>query len=225
MPAWKVASGELTNRPLIDAMAATGKPMLLSTGMSSLDDLDACAGRLGARSVPFGVFQCTTKYPTALEDVGLNLVPLLAERYSCPAGLSDHSGQPFPSLAAMAQGAAMVEVHVAFHRRQFGPDTIASLMPDELALLARARNAFHTLATHPVDKNAMAQSLAGMGRLFGKSIALKAPQKKGTVLARDMMTTKKPGTGLPSDRIDSLIGRTLARDVSAKELLAETDLA
>ena len=221
VPAWKVASGELSNIPLLDAMVATGKPLLLSSGMSSLGDLEACAADLRTRDLDFGVFQCTTKYPTPLEEVGLNLLPILQQRLSCPVGLSDHSGSPFPALAAMAQGAAMIEVHLAFHRRQFGPDTAASLVPEDFALLRRARDAFHILASHPVDKDAMAQALVGMGQLFGKSVALKAPQAKGTVLTRDMLTTKKPGTGLPPGRIDDLVGRALARDMSTSELLSE----
>ena len=223
MPAWKVASGEISNTPLLEAMAATGKPILLSSGMSDLAMLETRATELRSRGVPFGMFQCTTKYPTPLEEVGVNLLPILRDRLSCPVGLSDHSGSPFPSLAAMAQGAAMIEVHIAFHRRQFGPDTVASLVPEEFALLARARDAFHTLLSNPVDKNAVAQSMADMRRLFGKSVALKQAQPKGTVLTREMLTTKKPGTGLPPDAIESLVGQTLARDVSANELLAASD--
>jgi N-acetylneuraminate synthase len=224
VPAWKVASGELTNKLLLDAMVASGKPLLLSSGMSDIGSLETITAELRSSNVPFGVFQCTTKYPTPLEQVGLNLLPVFRDRLACPVGLSDHSGSPFPALAAMAQGAAMIEVHLTFHRRQFGPDTIASLTPDDFALLARARDAFHTMANHPVDKDAMAQSLAGMSRLFGKSVALKRAQVKGTVLTRDMLTTKKPGTGLAPEKMDSLIGRTLARDISASELLAESDL-
>jgi N-acetylneuraminate synthase len=170
------------------------------------------------------VFQCTTKYPTPLEEVGLNLLPVLRQRLSCPVGLSDHSGSPFPALAAMAQGAAMIEAHITFHRCQFGPDTAASLVPDEFALLARARDAFHTLSSHRLDKDAVAHSMADMRRLFGKSVALKQAQRKGTVLTRDMLTTKKPGTGLSPEAIESLIGRKLARDVSANELLTTSDL-
>jgi sialic acid synthase SpsE len=97
-------------------------------------------------------------------------------------------------------------------------------MPEDLALLARARDAFHTMLTHPVDKNAAAQSAADMRRLFSKSVALKQSRPKGTVLTRNMLTTKKPGTGLLPESIDSLVGRTLARDVSANELLTAADL-
>ena len=170
--------------------------------------LETRSTELRNRGVPFGMFQCTTKYPTPLADVGLNILLELRDRLSCPVGLSDHSGSPFPSLAAMAQGAAMIEVHIAFHRRQFGPDMVASV-PQEFALLARARDAFHTLLSHPVDKNAVAQSIADMRRLFGKSVALKQAQPKGTLLTREMLTTKKPGTGLPPDAIESLVGRRL----------------
>ena len=224
MPAWKIASGELSNTPLLEAAAATGEPLLLSSGMSNLTDLEACTAMLRSKQVAFGVFQCTSKYPTPLEEVGLNLLSDLHERLACPVGLSDHSGSPFPALGAIARGAAMVETHLAFHSLQFGPDTVASLMPDDFALVTRARDAFHTMTNNPVNKAAMAQSLGDMSQLFGKSIALKAPQSAGTTLTRDMLTTKKPGTGVPPDRIESLVGRRLKRNVSASELLSEADL-
>lgn len=224
VPAWKVASGELTNKPLLDAMIATGKPLLLSSGLSDLASLAAVTAKLRKQDTSFGVFQCTSEYPTPLEHIGLNVISLLREQLNCPVGLSDHSGSPFPALAAMAQGADMIEAHLAFHRLQFGPDSIASLTSQDFALVSRARDAFHTMISHPVEKDALAKSLMHVQQLFSKSVALKTSQCKGTILTREMLTTKKPGSGLAPDKLESLIGRALARDVSASELLAESDL-
>ena len=122
--AWKVASGEVANTPLLDAVAQTGQPVLLSSGMSGWTELDNAVKRLRAGGAgPLAVLQCTTAYPVEPERVGLNVLGEIHERYRCAAGLSDHSGTIFPSLAAVALGARALEVHVTLSREMFGPDT------------------------------------------------------------------------------------------------------
>ena len=226
-PAWKVASGEVGHRALVDAMLATGKPILLSSGMSSYADLSGTVRRIAAEEhrSPLAVLQCTTKYPTPLEEVGLNVLGELEDRFGVPVGLSDHSADTIPSIAAMTLGASLIEVHVAFERRMFGPDTIASLVPAQLAELCRARDAVHTLLDHHVDKDGLARALAGSASLFGRSLALKEARKAGTVLSEEMVVLKKPGTGLPEAKLPDYVGRRLARDVSADRLLAAEDFS
>jgi N,N'-diacetyllegionaminate synthase len=126
-PVWKVASGETSNTQLLDRVLDTGSPVLLSTGMSPLDEIDAAVARVKERGRRVGVFQCTTAYPCPPEKIGLNLVPFYRERYGCWAGLSDHSGTIYPGLAGAATGLDMLEVHVALSREMFGPDVIASV--------------------------------------------------------------------------------------------------
>ncbi|MEX2650529.1 MAG: N-acetylneuraminate synthase family protein [Alphaproteobacteria bacterium] len=222
--AWKVASGEVNNPLLIDAMTATRKPLLLSTGASGWDEIGATARRIEAAGVPFAVFQCTTRYPTPFDAIGLNVLDELRRRFGVPVGLSDHSGTIFPALAAMARGAAAIEVHVAFDRRMFGPDVKSSLTLDEIQLLAEARDAFHTMDAHPVDKDAALASLGPVRALFNKSVALVAPQPKGTVLSVAMLTTKKPADGIPAAQFAECVGRRLAADVPADRVLAWSDL-
>lgn len=168
--------------------------------------------------------QCTSRYPTPLSAVGLNVLDEMARRYDCPVGLSDHSGSPYPALAAMARGASVIEVHVTFHRGAFGPDVPASVTLEELALLARARDAFAEMEAHPVDKDAMAESLSGLRTTFGKSVAPARALEAGTVLERGMLAMKKPGSGIPADGMETLLGRRLSRDVSADRLLRWEDL-
>ena len=223
VPAWKVASGEVSNDGLLAAMCRTGKPILLSSGMSDFEELSAAVSLLRSHGAPFGVFQCTSRYPTPLEEVGLNVLADLEQTFDCVTGLSDHSGTPYPALAAIALGAGMIELHLAFHRLQFGPDTVASLTADEFQLISHARDAFHIMATRAVDKKAMADELQDMRRLFNKSVALRDDQKAGTILTQEMLTAKKPGTGIPAGRLPDLVGRQLVRDVSARELLDESD--
>jgi N-acetylneuraminate synthase len=179
---------------------------------------------LRQRGAALALFQCTTRYPVGLNEVGLNVIGELRRRFDCPAGLSDHSGTVYPALAAMAQGADLIEAHIVFDKRMFGPDTPASLTVEEFKQVAKARDAFAQMLSSPVDKDRIAGDLADTRALFGKSIALARSLPAGTVLARDMLTVKKPGTGIPASEIDSLVGRRLKRDADAQRLLSRDDL-
>lgn len=224
MPAWKVGSGEAASAGLLEAMAATGAPILLSTGMSPWDEIAAAVERIEGLGAGLALLQCTSRYPTPLEEVGLNVIDELRARFGCPVGLSDHSGTPWPGLAALARGADLVEVHLTLHRRAFGPDVPASLTPDEVRLLAEARDALAVMDAHPVDKDAVADALAETRALFTKSLAPARPLRKGEVLAADMLTAKKPGTGISPSDLPRVLGRRLARDVPADRLLRPEDL-
>ena len=224
MPAWKVGSGEIASRELLEAMAVGGEPILVSTGMSGLADIEGQVATLQERSVPVALLQCTTKYPTPLEEVGLNVIDELHDRFGCPVGLSDHSGLLWPAVAAIARGAALIEVHIAMHRRQFGPDTAASLEPAVLRELCEARDAIAKMLANPVDKSATSEHLRSVREIFGKSLALKRALPTGTVLAAEHLTFKKPGGGLSRQNLPSVIGRTLVREVPADRLLRADDL-
>ena len=227
VPAWKVASGEVGHRALVDAMLATGKPILLSSGMSSYAELSETVRHIAGEKnrSPLAILQCTTKYPTPLEEVGLNVLGELERRFGVPVGLSDHSADTIPPIAAITLGASLIEVHVAFDRHVFGPDTIASLVPEQLTELCRAREAIHTLLNCRVDKDDLARALEGSASLFGRSLALKEAQKAGTVLTAEMVVLKKPGSGLPEATLPTYVGRRLARDVRFDRLLAPDDFS
>lgn len=224
MPAWKVGSGEFRSWDLLDAMAAAGGPILLSSGMSRYDEIDAAVRRFREKNSPFALFQCTSRYPTPLKDVGLNVIDELKARYGCPVGLSDQTGIVHSALAAMARGADLLEVHVTFDKRMYGPDVPASVTVDELAFLCAARDAFHTMLSQPVDKDAMAGEMAPMRALFTKSVAPVRALKAGTVIEDSMLAPKKPGGGIPYDEREKIIGRKLVRDVAPDRLLREEDL-
>lgn len=221
--AWKVASGEVNNPMLFDHIAATGLPVLLSTGMSPLSEIDSAVERVKAAGLALTVLQCTSIYPTPLEKVGLNLIPLFRDRYGCSVGLSDHSGTVYTGLAAAALGINALEVHITLSRQMFGPDVPVSITPAELHQLVTGIRAIETLRNNPVDKDVMAQELAPMRDLFGKSIVASQELAKGTVVDDRHLTVKKPGTGIPAARLSEFIGRSLTRDVRKDELLKETD--
>ncbi len=223
-PLWKIASGETSNAQLLDRVLDTGAPVLLSTGMSPLPEIDAAVARVQARGVPVGVFQCTTAYPCPPEKIGLNLIPVYRERYRCWVGLSDHSATIYPALAGAALGMDMLELHVALSREQFGPDVIASVTTAELRQLVDGIRFIERMRANPVDKNASAQETAPLRRLFTRSIVAKDALPAGTVLAREHLVIKKPGTGLPPDRLDDVVGRRLTRGVAADQLLTADDI-
>jgi N-acetylneuraminate synthase len=170
------------------------------------------------------LLQCTSTYPSPLEDVGLNVMDELRNEYGCPVGLSDHSGSIFPGLAALARGANILEVHVTFHRAMFGPDVNSSVTFDELTMLCRMRDALRTMDSHPVDKDEMADRLPGMREIFGRSLALIRAVPAGTRLTPDILTAKKPGGGIPPEAVGQVTGRRLARDVTPDRILRWSDL-
>ncbi|MDH3739497.1 MAG: N-acetylneuraminate synthase family protein [Alphaproteobacteria bacterium] len=224
VPAWKVASGEVASRSLLAAICRDAKPVLLSTGMSTFAEIDSAVATIQQAATPLAVLQCASLYPTPLEAVGLNVLHDYRARYGCPVGLSDHSGCVHPALAALAQGADIVEVHLTLSRHMFGPDVPVSLTVDELKAVAAARDAFHTMAAHAVDKDAAAGELSEMRAMFGRSLAPRTDLPAGTVIGADMLTAKKPATGIPADAIETVIGKQLIHAVSADRLLTWEDI-
>jgi N,N'-diacetyllegionaminate synthase len=224
VPAWKVGAGEIGNLFVIERMAATGRPVLLSSGMATWAELDRAVAAVRSRGAPVGVFQCTTAYPCPPEKLGLNILSMLRERYNCPVGLSDHSGTIYAGLAAAALGADMIEVHVTFSRECFGPDVPASITTAELSDLVRGVRFIETALANPVDKDALAADSSELRSMFGKSVVAARDLAAGVVLACEHLALKKPGTGLSPARLPELVGRTLKRAVTADTLLSEADL-
>jgi N-acetylneuraminate synthase len=224
MPLWKIASGETSNAMLLERTLDTRKPVLLSTGMIPIEEIDAAVAHVRARQVDVGVFQCTTAYPCPPEKVGLNLIPFYRERYACWVGLSDHSATIYPGLAAATIGIDMLEVHVALSREMFGPDVIASVTTQELRQLVDGIRFIERMTTHPLDKDASAKETAPLRKLFTRSLVASADLPAGTVIAREHVAIKKPGTGLAPDRLDDIIGRRLRRAVVADQVLAADDI-
>jgi N-acetylneuraminate synthase len=223
-PLWKIASGETGNTLLLDRILETGAPVLLSTGMSPLAEIDAAVARVRARSVPVGVFQCTTAYPCPPEKIGLNLIDEYRNRYGCWVGLSDHSATIYPGLAGAAVGLDMLEVHVTLSREMFGPDVIASVTTAELRQLVDGIRFIERMRANPVDKDVAASETAPLRRLFTRSIVVRMPLAPGTVLQPEHLVVKKPGTGIPPIHLGRVVGRRLSRAVAADHLLTPDDI-
>jgi N,N'-diacetyllegionaminate synthase len=222
--AWKVASGEINNTPIFESMAATKLPILLSTGMSPLNEIDEAVERAKARGLALTVLQCTSLYPCPPEKIGLNLIPFFRERYGCDVGLSDHSGKIYPGLAAATLGIDVLEVHVTLSREMFGPDVPVSVTTDELRRLVEGIRYIEKMKTHRLDKDAMISEMKPLRDLFTKSVVARLDLPAGTVLRQEHLAVKKPGTGIPASRLMKLIGQTLRHPVKADQVLQESDL-
>ena len=224
--AWKIASGEVGTLPMLEKIAATGKPVLLSTGMSSWAEIDAAVDILRAGKGTFAVMQCTSVYPTPPEKTGLNVIPELRQRYDCAVGLSDHSGTIYPALAAVAaEGIEVLELHVTFNRDGSGPDVPASVTFEELRQIMEGIDFMETARRHPLDKDAQARELEELRAIFNKSIVAATDLAAGTILASEHLCLKKPGSGLSAAHLDDVTGRTLKQDVAKDTLLSEDDLS
>jgi len=222
--AWKVASGELSNTLMFERIVATDLPVILSSGMSPLSEIDAAVARVKARNLPLTVLQCTSLYPCPPEKIGLNLIPAFRERYGCNVGLSDHSGTIFPGLAAATMGIDFLEVHVTLSRESFGPDLPVSVTTTELRQLVDGVRFIEQMVAHPLDKDALAPEMKPLRDLFTRSIVARVNLLAGTIVRQEHLTTKKPGTGMPPSLMGQVIGRTLRRSVKADQILQNDDL-
>jgi len=222
--AWKVASGEVSNVPMLDRMIETGHPIILSSGMSTTVELDEAVARVKRASVPLTVLQCTSMYPCPPEKVGVHLIPGFRARYDCAVGLSDHSGTIYPSMVAATLEADVIEVHVTLSRDMFGPDQVVSVTTGELAQLVRGVRFIEQMRTGECRKDDVARETAPLRALFTRSVAPRVDLPPGTVLELAHLTLKKPGTGIPPSQMDCLVGRRVRRSIRSDELIQEADL-
>ena len=222
--ALKIASGELAHVDLLRYCTSTRLPLLLSSGMSTWQELQEAVDTCRSEDSQLCVMQCTSAYPCPPEWWGLNVIEQLSSRFGYPVGFSDHSGDIYAGLAAVAFGATVIEVHVALSKAAFGPDVAASLVPDQLAMLVKGARDIDRAIRHPVDKDEKAAGLGDMRDLFTRSAVATEDLPAGTVIETHHLVAKKPGTGIPARAIDELIGRKLARSVESDQLLQWGDL-
>lgn len=224
VPAWKVGSGDITNIPLIEKMSQTNKPVLLSSGMATWDELDLAVNTVRSQRTSVAVFQCTTSYPCTPEKLGLNLISEIRNRYSCAVGLSDHSGTIFSGLAAASLGAKMLEVHVTFSRDCFGPDVSSSITIEELSELAVGIEFINEAMSNPVKMDENASDLSEVKSIFSKSIVAARDIPKGILLSRSDLHLRKPGTGLSPSRLSEFIGRRTVNVLKKGEQISEASI-
>ncbi len=210
---WKIPSGEITNYPYLKEIAKSKKTTILSTGMSTLDEVRHAIEVLSGHGVDdIVLLHCTTDYPAEMDDVNLNAMITLEKEFHYPIGYSDHTRGIEVSVAAVAMGARVIEKHFTLDRSMPGPDHKASLEPDELKQLVasirnveKAKGSFEKKPTDAERRNIM---------IARKSIVAARDIKIGETFSADNLTTKRPGNGLSPMRWNEVIGKTSTIDYS-----------
>lgn len=222
--AWKIGSGEFFSENLLNKLIETNLPLLVSTGMSLKSEIKELVEKFNKLKVDFALMQCTSKYPTKLSEIGLQVMHEFRSSYQCLVGLSDHSGTIYPSLLALAQGCDFLEVHTTFDKRIFGPDSLSSLDIQELELICNARDNFDKMINSKFDKDQLSQELISTKKLFSKSLSLNCNLKKGQTILESHIVLKKPGTGILYNQKQKIIGKKVLRDIYSNEILKWEDL-
>lgn len=217
---WKIPSGDILNIPLIEEMCKTPKPVILSTGMSTLDELEIPLNILrngGIKDIT--MLQCTTEYPAPYESANLMAMKALGEKFNVPFGVSDHTPGIEVPIAAVALGATVVEKHFTLDKNMEGPDHKASLDPNELKAMVQAiRNTEKALGDGIKTVQECEKKNIAVAR---KSIVANRDIKKGEIFTVDNITTKRPGTGISSVKWHEWLGKTAWRDFENDELIDE----
>ena len=215
---WKIPSGEVTNYPYLVKIAQTKKPVIMSTGMCTMDEIsDSLQVLRDNGSKDITLLQCTTEYPTPYSDVNLRAMESMKTHFSTKVGFSDHTPGFEIAIAASAMGATVIEKHFTLSRSMEGPDQKASLEPNELKIMINSiRNVEAALGTGV--KNPLAEESSN-ARAARKSIVAKRFIHKGEYLTDDNITTKRPATGLSPMMWLQVIGTSAIRDFMEDELL------
>ena len=221
---YKIGSGEVSNFLMLNKIAQTKKDIILSSGMSSFDELDDTVSFLQEFGNKICILQCTTKYPTKAEDIGLNVIQELKNRYHLPVGLSDHSSTIYASLAAVSLGAEILEFHAVFDKKMFGPDSQSSLTINEIKQLVEGVRFIEKSVANKIDK-ADNSEFAKLKQIFEKSLAVNKDLKSGDTINIDDLEAKKPsGYGISAKKFKDVIGKKLNKNLTKWNFLKEEDL-
>lgn len=212
----KIASTDLTNTPLVAGAAETGLPIILSVGASTADEIDAAVQVV--RPHPLVLLHCVSCYPTPIEAINLRAISALAARFGVPAGLSDHTTSTEVGAWAVAAGACVLEKHFTLDRSAAGPDHAMSMAPEELqAYIVRVREVESAMGNGRIG---MTDREVEVRTVAGRSVVAVRDVPAGTVLTADMLTLKRPGTGLSPSTLDALVGRTVTSPLAADAMLS-----
>ena len=223
VPAFKIGSGECNNIPLLQHIAAKGKPMILSTGMNDLASVERSVQAITAYGVPLALMHCTSMYPTPYDKVRLGAIDQLHRAFpDLPIGLSDHSLNIWTCLGAVALGASIVEKHFTVSREWPGPDTGISIEPDELADLIEGSRAIWQ--ARGGSKTRLPEEQPVIDFAYATVVSV-APIKAGDVLSRSNIWVKRPGTGrILAERFEQVIGLRALRDIPADVHVSPDDI-
>jgi N-acetylneuraminate synthase len=222
-PAYKIASNELTDWPLVKKTAATGKPMILSTGTATLEEIEATVAFLARIGAPdYALLHCVSAYPAPLSAANLMTIPAIAAQFGVVAGFSDHTLGVTAPITAAALGASIIEKHFILDRADGGPDSSFAIEPDELALLCRSvREAFDCLG-HAAFGMKEAETKSP---IYKRCFHTTRPIKAGEMLGPDNLRAIRARTGLPARRFEEIFGARARTDIAEHEPLSEAHIA
>lgn len=217
---WKIPSGEITNLPYLRKIGGYKEPVILSTGMATLGEIEAALEVLesaGTSRTQITVLHCNTEYPTPMEDVNLRAMCNIRDAFGVAVGYSDHTVGIEVPIAAVALGASVIEKHLTLDRNLPGPDHMTSLEPDEFAKMVRAIRNIEQAIGDGIKRPSLSE--AKNKPIVRKSLIAAKPIQAGERLTAENVTTKRPGTGISPMRWDEVIGLVAARDFAADELI------
>ncbi len=221
VPVYKVGSPDFTNNELLEYIAKTKKPMIVSTGMAQQEEIDAGVAFIKTLGVPFAILHCNSTYPAPFKEINLKYMDVL-NKYGVPVGYSGHERGIAVSIGAVARGASIIERHITTDRNLEGPDHKASLLPQEFKDMVSGIREVEVAVGEGVKRLSRGEIMNR--ELLGKSVVAKTFIADGAIITRDMLTTKSPAKGLSPQRMDELVGVTACRDIPAGESLTEDDL-
>jgi N-acetylneuraminate synthase len=221
---WKVGSGDAPNIPFIDHLIQTNLPIVLSTGLVSWQEILKIVDRFELKNAKnrLTLMHCVSMYPTPLESSSLNLIDEL-KKLGVGVGLSDHSGKVSTALSGIAKGIKTLEVHMAPHRKFFGPDTTSSLLPDEISTIIEISRDWDVLNAHPNSKELLFNQSEPLRKIFRKGIYWAVDKKVGAQITFEDLRFLKPVQGLDAIDFEGVLGKKIHREVSAGEPLSPTD--
>ena len=220
VPAFKIPSGELTNLPFLAHIAQKGRPMIVSTGMAEMKEVEAAVRTIKDNGdPPFALLHCVSAYPADPVDCNLKAMDTLREAFDVPIGWSDHTMGVEATLAAVAREADIIEKHFTLSRSLPGPDHKASMEIAEMVTLMRAIRVVE--ATLGDGEKAPRKSEFDVAAVARKSLVSVVEIMAGEVLSAEMVSARRPGTGIPVDRLQDYVGRKLKTDIASGQMLTE----
>lgn len=224
VPVYKIASMDVNHLPLLDLVAATHKPVILSTGMATLAEIERALDRLRRGGAgPVALLHCVSIYPCPPREVNLRNIPMLAQTFGVPVGFSDHTSGVAAPLAAVALGACILEKHFTVDKALEGWDHAISADPTELAAIVRGSREVHEALGR--SERVLGAAELEKRKAFRRRAVARRDLQRGSRLAAEDLEFKRPGTGIGPDEVTFVAGRTLRRDVAAEEELEWSDLA
>ena len=222
VPAYKISSTDLTNLPFLEYIAKKGKPIILSTGMATLGEIEEAVNTIKKYNEDIILLHCITNYPADFEELNLRAIKTLKEAFKLPVGYSDHSLGIYAPIAAVTLGAVVIEKHFTINKNLPGPDHKASLNPEELKEMVKAIRLIEKALGDGIKRPTFSEEK--IKKVVRKSLVANVDIPKGSIIKREMVTIKRPGIGIEPKYLDKIIGKKAKRDIKKDEVIRWEDI-